>query len=36
MNFSKIYQILMELLAEQYECLIEVNIQRKEIVKWKN
>ena len=33
MNFSKIYQILMELLAEQYECLIEVNIQRKEIVK---
>lgn len=31
MNFSKIYQILMKLLAEQYECSIDVNIQRKEI-----
>lgn len=33
MNFSKICQVLLKLLAEQYECSIDVDIQRKEIVK---
>lgn len=32
MDFNKIYKILIDLLANQYECSIDIKVQRKEFL----